>query len=100
MPLQASCEGGQEGQAGRPGCPPLEAKTILFALWSSVPGMCLDFGDAVRAYCHARSVKGILRRGQARLAKQIYARYPRCSAKLGLRAHGDDDGGGFQTGFV
>ena len=35
--------------------PPLEAKKMLFSLWASVPGMCLDFGDVVRAYLHARA---------------------------------------------
>ena len=35
--------------------PPLEAKKALFSLWASVPGMCLDFGDVVRAYFHARA---------------------------------------------
>ena len=35
--------------------PPLEAKKMLFSSWASVPGMCLDFGDVVRAYLHARA---------------------------------------------
>ena len=35
--------------------PPLEAKKMLFSLWASMPGMCLDFGDVVRAYFHARA---------------------------------------------
>ena len=35
--------------------PPLEAKKMLFSLWASRPGMCLDFGDIVRAYFHARA---------------------------------------------
>ncbi len=33
--------------------PPLEPKEMLFSLWASVPGMCLDFGDVVRSYFHA-----------------------------------------------
>ncbi len=28
--------------------PPLAAKKMLFSLWASVPGMCLEFGDVVR----------------------------------------------------
>ncbi len=39
--------------------PPLEAKRMLFSLWASVPGMCLDFGDVVRAYFHARARRGV-----------------------------------------
>ena len=35
--------------------PPLEAKKMLFSLWASIPGMCLDFGDVVRAYFHAKA---------------------------------------------
>ncbi len=35
--------------------PPLEAKKMLFSLWASVPGMCLDFRDVVCAYFHARA---------------------------------------------
>ncbi len=35
--------------------PPLEAKNTLFSLWASVPGMCLDFGDVVRDYFHAKA---------------------------------------------
>jgi hypothetical protein len=35
--------------------PPLEAKKILFSLWASCPGLCLDFVDVVRAYFHARA---------------------------------------------
>ena len=35
--------------------PPLEAKKMLFSLWASMPGMCLDFGDVVRAYFHAKA---------------------------------------------
>ena len=35
--------------------PPLEAKEMLVPLWASVPGLCLDFGDVVRAYFHAKA---------------------------------------------
>ena len=35
--------------------PPLEAKKFLFSLWASMPGMCLDFIDVVRAYFHAKA---------------------------------------------
>ena len=27
--------------------PPLEAKKMVFSLWASVPGLCLDFGDGL-----------------------------------------------------
>ncbi len=33
--------------------PPLEAKKILFSLWSSQEGLCLEFIDVARAYFHA-----------------------------------------------
>ncbi len=35
----------------------LVAKEIqkVFSLWASVPGLCLDFGDVVRAYFHAKA---------------------------------------------
>ena len=39
--------------------PPLEAKKILFSLWASIPGMCLDFGDVVRAYFHAKATQRV-----------------------------------------
>ncbi len=32
-----------------------EAKKTLFSLWASVPIMCLDFGNAARAYSRARA---------------------------------------------
>ncbi len=35
--------------------PPVEAKKMLFSLWAIMPGMCLDFGDVVRAYFHAKA---------------------------------------------
>ncbi len=35
--------------------PPLEAKKMLFSLWASVPGVCLDFRDVVRAYFRAEA---------------------------------------------
>ncbi len=28
---------------------------MLVSLWASMPGICLDFGDVVRAYLHARA---------------------------------------------
>ncbi len=35
--------------------PSLEAKKMLLSLWASMPGMHLDFGDAARAYLHAKA---------------------------------------------
>ena len=35
--------------------PSLEAKRMLFSLWASMPGMCLDFGDVARTYFHAKA---------------------------------------------
>ncbi len=35
--------------------PPLEAKKMLFSLWASTPGTCLDFSDVVRAHSHAKA---------------------------------------------
>ena len=35
--------------------PPLEAEKALFSLFASMPKMCLDFTDAVRAYFHAEA---------------------------------------------
>jgi hypothetical protein len=50
--------------------PPLKAKRSLFSLWASVPGMCLDFGDVVRAYSLERAGKSTwsYRRGTTRRA--------------------------------
>ncbi len=28
---------------------------MLFSLWASKPGMCLGFGDVVRAYFHTKT---------------------------------------------
>ena len=39
--------------------PPSEAKKILFSLWASIRGMCLDFGDVVRAYFHAKAIRRV-----------------------------------------
>ncbi len=35
--------------------PSLEAKKIMFSHWASMPGMRLDFGDAVRAYFRGKA---------------------------------------------
>ncbi len=35
--------------------PPLEAKKMLFSLWASMPGMCVDFRDVVRSYFRAKA---------------------------------------------
>ncbi len=54
--------------------PPSEAKKMLFSLWASMPGMRLDFGDAVRA-CF-----------QARAKRRVYAELSRGDHER--RAHG------------
>ncbi len=35
--------------------PPAEAEKVLFSLFASSPGLCLDFIDVARAYVHATS---------------------------------------------
>ncbi len=39
--------------------PPLEAKKVLFSLCASMPEMCLEFVDAVRAYFHAKARRDV-----------------------------------------
>ncbi len=64
--------------------PPLEAKKMLFSLWASVPGVwCLDIGDVVGAYFHARARRRecveLLNEdfaGQAWVADEGHARHP------------------------
>ncbi len=46
--------------------PPSEVKRMLLALWTSVPGACLNIVDAVGAYVHARA----RRRAQAELSRE------------------------------
>ncbi len=35
--------------------PPLEAKKVLFSIFASLPGLCLNFIDVTRAYLHAKA---------------------------------------------
>ncbi len=56
--MSVSCEGNQENKRGdlSAATPPLEAKKISYCC---VPGLCLDFGDVVRAYFHAKASRKV-----------------------------------------
>ncbi len=43
-------------------------KNPLVSLWASVPGTCLDFGDVVRTYFHARAK----RRARVELSNEYF----------------------------
>ena len=68
--------------------PLLEAKKILFSLWASIPGMCLDFGDVVRAYFHAKAVRPM----SVKLPDEDHEEGDECKCtRLRMSAYGAED---------
>ncbi len=56
--------------------PPLEAKKVLFSLFASLPGWCLDFIDVVRAYFHTKA------------RRRVHADLPEEDHQDGMRGRG------------
>ncbi len=57
---------------------------MLFSLWTTVPGLRLDFGDIVRAYFHAKARRKVyvelraedFEEGMCGLLKKTHVRHP------------------------
>ncbi len=87
--------------------PPLEANKVLFSLFTSMPEICLDFIDVVRAYFHAKASRDVC----VELPKEDHheemcgklkgdVRHQGCSQKFGPGVHRDDGRGWIHTGII